>query len=145
MARFYTVKIGTLYLTDDGTLSGTPCKFPQIAGLDGLDSDYNTAIVLAADNTPHVFATENDGRGVSLRFPPTTITADVRDSLKTIFNAAILAVTTINVLIEGEPGNYDLECVPGSPQAPKPIEFTGKFVGDRLYEVFINLTVVSKN
>jgi hypothetical protein len=141
MARFNSVSLDSVYLTDDGTSGGIGCKC-EISGIDGLKSSYAGNVVTAVDGTPHAFILPNIGQGVPLVIKPYVITSALLGSLNSLFNTAISGDAAINVLIAGDTGSFDLSCIPA---LPKPLEFSGKFLNGRIYDVAINLVVVSIN
>lgn len=142
MARFNTVQIETLYFTDTGLVGGKPCKI-EVTGLDALSLASTGAIAIAADGMPYAFVASNaEGQGVPIRIAPEQLTTALFASLKTIINAAIAGSTTLTVIITGDTGTFNLECLPA---LPKPLEFPGKFRNGRIYESAINLVVASIN
>lgn len=142
MAEYNTVKISSVYLTDDGLITGRPCRI-DVTGLDALSLTSTGAIAIAADGSPYAFVVSNtEGQGVPIRIAPFVLTPSVLNSLKTAINAAVDANLTINITISGDTGAFDLQCLPAF---PKPVEFSGKFFNGRIYETAFNFVVVSVN
>lgn len=145
MAEFYAVKFGSVYLTDTGLVGGQPCR-TDVAGLDNLQLPYAGNEVKSADNTPYMFMQDFGGQGSELKIAPAVISAAVLAALKTLIDAAIVANTTINVTLVGDTGSYDLNCLPlFTTGGAKPIEFSGKFFNGQIYDVSLNVVVLSVN
>lgn len=142
MARFNEIQIGSLYLTDTGLVGGVKCK-SEVDGLDALLLNYTGAVIIAADGTPHAQIADNtEGKGAPIAIRPFVLTTSVFTSLKTIFNTALAGGTSINVIITGDTGTFNLQCLPG---LPKPIAGSGKFINGRIFEETINFVVLSIN
>lgn len=142
MARFNTVQIETLYLTDTGLVGGIACKV-DVSGLDGLVLGYSGNVALAADGTPYAFVQSNaEAQGSPLAIRIETLTTAVFSSLKTLLNSAIAGGTALTVVINGDTGNFSLECLP---LFPRPIAFPGKFRNGRIFDLTLNLIVQSVN
>lgn len=142
MARFNTVQIETLYLTETGLAGGIPCKL-EVSGLEALLLAYQGSTAIAADGTPYAFVQSNaeaQGSPISVRIE--TITAAVLSSLKTLFNAALAGSTTLTVTVNGDLGNFSVGC---QPLFPTPISPSGKFRNGRIFDVTLNLIVQSVN
>lgn len=142
MGQYYKAQIDSVYLTDDGTDTGEPCRV-DITGLDALTLNYAGSNTNSADGTPYSFVIEHEGQGSPLRLATGVVTADVFEDLQSVINTALAADDTINLkLSDGPFGDFDLECLPGF---PRPIEFSGKFDDDYIYDLALNLTVKSRN
>ena len=129
MADYNTVKIGTVYLTDDGLVTGMACRC-EVSGLQALKPTKTGAMQIAADGTPYGFYTDNLGKGAELRVKPYSITKAVFDSVVTAINAALTAGSTINVVFtNGDTGNFDVDCLP---MLPVPVSFPGSFASGRI-------------
>lgn len=143
MAEYNLVNFNdTLYLTDDGLVTGRPCRV-EVSGLDALALPYAGNVTSAADGTPYAFVIAHHGQGAVLKLSPAVITTSVLASIKSVFQTAIAAEETINLkLTGGDLGNFDLECLP---LFPRPIEFSGKFLEGNIYDVVLGLVVRSQN
>jgi hypothetical protein len=141
MARFNLIQIGTLYLTDDETSTGLKAK-TTVSGLDDLLNAYTGATVIPISGKPFNFTRVNDGAGVFLQLKPYVVDSDLLSDLNDLFNTALAGDSTINVVITGDTGSFDLEC---KPRLPKPLEFSGKFINGKIFDLSINLTVDSIN
>jgi hypothetical protein len=141
MSDYHLVKIGTVYLTNDGLETGRHCR-TTITGLDALIIGYTGVIHRAIDNTPYAQVTNNIGVGQDIQILIYRLTAAVYASLQTVINGAFSAAETINVVIDGDGGTFDLECMPG---LPKPLTWAGDMGLGRLHEVGVNLTVAEIN
>lgn len=144
MAEFYTVKFGSVYFTDDGTSTGQAC-LTTVTGLDNLQVPYAGAVAKSADNTPYMFVLDFGGQGTEIKIAPMVISASILAALKEVISVAVVTGATINVLIDGDTGSYNLECLPlfKSEGGVKPIEFSGKFFNGQIYDCALNVVVVS--
>src|SRR4051794_28326490 len=111
MARFNTAQFDSLYLTEDGTSTGTGDKC-EVLGLDALDSAWTGTNLIPISGKPFSFDLENDGAGLPLVIKPYVVTPTFKTALRTLFDAAIAADSTIRVLIAGDTGSFDLNCKP---------------------------------
>jgi hypothetical protein len=141
MARFNKVQLDAIYLTDDESGTGLRCK-SEVTGLDELFSAYTGATQIAISGKPFNFTRENDGAGVLIVVKPFVVSTDLRDDLKTLVDGALAADITFQTVFTGDNGIFDLNC---KPRLNKPIEFSGKFINGRIYDLAINLVVDSIN
>ncbi|MBA3716264.1 MAG: hypothetical protein H0W76_28055 [Pyrinomonadaceae bacterium] len=105
-----SVKVGTVYLTHDGTISGVPCKV-HVPGEARFASVYAANTVLAADATPHVQTIDRSVRGVefdlNILFCPETLLALLIAQL----NAAYAALSTVRVIVNSLT-DFDVQAFP---------------------------------
>ena len=141
MADYNKVSIGSIFLTDDGTETGLPCRV-EVTGLDRLKPTKTGAVQIAADGTPKAFITGNTGRGVLISIRPTAVMKDVFDDVNDAINDALGVPETINITIDGDTGTFDLDCVPSLPQ---PIEFPGTFASEQIDDVRWSFIVSAVN
>lgn len=141
MADYNLVKIGTVYLTDDGTSGGNPCR-TEVTGLQALKASKTGAVQAAADGTPYAFLTDNTGKGVVIGIKPFTLTKTVFDSVVTAINAALATPAAINITVSGDTGNFDLDCLP---VLPLPVTFPGTFASSRIDGVEFNFIISDVN
>lgn len=140
MADYNRVKIGSVYLTDTGLVDGLPCRV-EVQGLQFLQTAKKGAIVKSANGTPYKFLIDNTGEGVELRFQIMVINTTTLDALKTVIDTAEAGALTVNTTIEGDLGDFDLECIPGQ----VPLEPSGRFSDGRIFDVAVNLVISSMN
>lgn len=140
MARYNTIRIGSTYLTDDGTSTGSPCR-ATVSGLGALWLDHAGVQFLALDGTPYTQVRQTNGRG-------SAVTVEVEQMPKTMFEAVIGTVqqaaaysSTVVVDVAGDTGEFHLVCVP---QFPEPVVIGGQFINGRVRGVTFNFTVVSR-
>ena len=67
MADYNRVKIGPVYLTDDGTALGLPCRC-EVQGADRLKLGKTGTVRLAADGTPYQYSMPNSGKGLGISY-----------------------------------------------------------------------------
>lgn len=141
MARFNTIKIGSVWLTDDGLSGGKPCK-TEVSGVDRLRPTRTGFTRTALSGQPYNFVMPNEGKGVVLVIRPYVLTESVFNQLQNGLDGSTQSGVAINVTLNGDTGDFDLECAPLLPQQ---MEFSGKFSNGRIFDVTINLVVVSIN
>ena len=118
MSKFYKVKIGAVYLTDNGLQTGLPCKL-AVAGADALLSPFTGSVTPAVDGTPIMQIFETNLKGKVLEIRVFSLTTAVWNSLLALINTALAANTTINLTATGDIGNFDVQVLP---LVPKPFE-----------------------
>ncbi len=138
--RYNLVKIGDIWLTNDGLETGKPCKV-EITGIDQLRGAYTGVTVRSAANTPYTFIMNNTLKGVQLVISPLVIMDTVLDDLEDAFDAAALAGDTLEMSIEGDTGTYTLEVTGFYSDGVKPVQFTGEFNNGRIFGSKINVIV----
>jgi hypothetical protein len=114
MARFFSIQIGSLYLTSTGASSGTPCKV-RVLGQTANRLPSSGNLKIAADGAP-VLETINLGeksRRVEIQIE--YITKTVLDSLVASVETAVNSNSTIRVQGTGDTGNFDYDCLPFLP------------------------------
>lgn len=141
MADYNRVKIGDVFLTDDGLITGMPCRC-EVAGVDRLKLTKTGTVRLAADGTPYPYTMPNLGKGSPLQIRPFMITKAVFDDVVDEINDALDANATINITLEGDTGDFDLECYP---TVPNGVEFPGTFSDERIDGVTFNFVIAEVN
>lgn len=128
MAKFYRVKIGSIFLTSDGSETGLACKL-SVAGADALllSAPVNSSTVLAVDGTPiNIFVGTSAGRILEIRV--LVLTKHVWELLVAEINTALENESTINLTGTGDIGDFDVDCLP---LLPKPFE-AAEFKNERI-------------
>lgn len=136
--NYNLVKIGTVWLTSDGTETGEPCRV-EVLGLGRLLLGNLGSVNKAADGTPYLYSVESVGQGTDIQITVTALMAAEVVSLAGVINTALSAETAIEVTVEGLAGDFTLSCLP---LLPNPIEIPGSFNNDRIESVVISLTVI---
>lgn len=111
MARFYKIKIGSIWLTDTGLEGGRPCKIivPEAAAL--LVADRGNVSV-GNDGTPfRETPLTPTGGGRPFTILAANMATAVFDSLKTALDTAAGSNAAINITGEGTPGDFDVDAV----------------------------------
>lgn len=137
MDRSNLIKIGSKYLTSDGTNTGLRC-LTEIDGLHLLLFDNIGPIRKSVSGKPRKFHLENLGHGIDLIIRTPRMDTDRRDE---IVGELDVASGTVNMTISGPSGTFDLDILPGDPS----LTHSGKTRTDRIYDVVINVTVDSIN
>lgn len=138
MSEYNVVKVGSTYLTMDGTALGLPCK-TRITNLHLLQLTNIGPIRKAITGHPVKFGLENLKKGIDIRIHSFQFMSDVLDDLVTELD--VTPNTTINVTIDGPSGSFDFQVLPGEPA----IEYGDETASGRVLEAAINLTVESVN
>lgn len=141
MARYNLVKIGSIYLTDNGLVTGKPCKL-EVPGLSRLKLTITGTTRYAADGTPYQYSMPNAGKGVQIQIRPFVIMKSVFDDVIEAMSDALEANSTINITVEGDTGDFDLDCIP---LLPNGVEFPGAFTNERITGVSFNFVVSEVN
>lgn len=142
MARFYTISIGGIYLTDTGLVGGRPCK-TELQGISALLIPDQGNISVGADGTPFrekpLIAT-GGGRGFAII--AAFMAKSVYDTIKSALDTAATANASINIVGAGTPGNFDVDAIVFD--NPQYISYAG-FSGDNLKGVTISLITTAIN
>lgn len=141
MADYNLVSIESIYLTDTGLVGGTPCR-TEVSGIDSLRFSFTGSNTVAADGTVHQFIVDNLGKGLLLEIRPFAILKDTLDDIIDAIQDAQDADATINITIEGDTGDFDLECIPA---LPKCVEFPGDFFSEQINGVILRFIISSIN
>lgn len=114
--RFYRVKLGSVYWTNDGTVTGRPLKV-SIEGIAGLLTNYNGAVYIAMDGTPHLVETVTSGRGRELQITAAFIPTALLNSLVAQITTSLSTRTAMTLeLTNGALGDFTIDVLPGLPE-----------------------------
>lgn len=143
MARFYKLKIGSIYLTDNGLTGGRPCKV-TVEGVAGLLSPDQGNVAVGADGTPfREKPLTPTGGGRPIAIVAAFMKKTVYDSLKTALDSAAAGNAEFNVTGVGVPGDFDVDAIVfDNPQYLAAEGFTG---ADVLKNVRISLMTTAIN
>lgn len=109
MARFYKVKIGSIFLTDNGLTGGRPCK-TEVTNAPALIAPNIGNVSIAANGVGFreiPLSPTGAGRPFTITIP--FVTSAVFGSLKTALDAAAAAGSILNITGDGLPGNFDVD------------------------------------
>lgn len=126
--KFYKIRIGGVWLTENGAQNALACKL-SVAGADALliYAPVNSATVLAVDGTPiNIFVGTSAGRILEIRV--LVLAKDVWNLLVAEINTALENGSTINLTGTGDIGDFDVDCLP---LLPKPFE-AAEFKNERI-------------
>lgn len=137
MQNYWLVKIGSVYLTDDGLSTGSPCRV-EVTGLSTLYQDYAISMRKSADNTPYGFTIPTNGRGVDITVKIVSMGFTQFDAIMNEINTALAGEDTISMEISQGTTDFTFDALPGPVQQP------GSFVAGRLNNAEFNFTVVAK-
>lgn len=140
MARYSTIKIGSYWLTDDGTSTGSPCR-TAVTGLGGLWMDHAGVQFLSIDGTPYTQIRQTNGRGADVSIEIEQMPKAMFEDIMGAIQSAVAYSSTMLVEITGDTGNFYLVCVP---KFPDPVLVSGQFVNERVRGVTLNFTVSSR-
>ncbi|SRR5258706_16358363 len=136
MARYYRVKIGSIYLTHDGTNTGRPCKV-DVEGVNGLILPDTGNVATGADGTPfREIPLTPTGAGRPFVIIAAFLVSSVYASLKAALDSAAGSNADFNVTGSGLPGDFDADAIVFD--NPQYLTFEG-FSGDNLKGVRISL------
>jgi hypothetical protein len=134
---FWKVKIGTTWLTDDGTEDGLPCQV-DVPGLGPLFLEFAQSIRKAADGTPYAFILPSDWQGVDLLINVFTVSEEVFTAIIAEINAALTAQTTMAMSLIWNTIDFEFTALPDVPTPP------GSFTAGRLNNVGFKFTIEAK-
>lgn len=141
MARYNLVKIGDIFLTTDGLQTGRPCKV-DVTGLARLRQERTGTIRLSTDGTPYLYTMLYLGKGLPLQLRTVAMQKSVLDNIIEEHNDALNANATLNLVITGTTGDFNLQVWPSLPDG---VDYPGTFSGDRVYGVVFNYVIDSIN
>lgn len=118
MAKFYTIQLDDIFLTDTGQESGDPCKL-EVDGADALLFPFTGSTIISVDGTPinQVFETETRGRVLEIK--PLVLTTELWTDIVALINTALGNSGTINIIGTGDIGNFVADA---KPLMPRPFE-----------------------
>ncbi|HEY0048193.1 MAG TPA: hypothetical protein VGB68_02830 [Pyrinomonadaceae bacterium] len=126
MSRFYKIQLDSIYLTSDGTETGTPCKL-EVPNAAALMLPFTGTTVPAADGTPVTQILESV-KGIAFEIKINVLTADVWEDVKTLIITALENSDTIEITATGDAGDFTVEA---EPVLPQPFLFES-FINDRI-------------
>lgn len=127
MASFYKIKIGSIWLTADGSENADQCK-SSVSGASDLLNNFTGSVTPAVDGTPIVQIFEIGTKGKILEIKVTRLYTSVWQSLIASIQDALSSGETINLIGTGDIGDFDVECIP---LLPKPFE-ASEFINGRI-------------
>lgn len=139
MARYYTLQIGTVYLTDTGLAGGVPCRL-RISPVESLRVTYAGQTAPSADGTPYTVAFAVGTKGRPLVVSVDYLPKAVFDSVVALINTALQNNTTITLIGTGDLGNFNLAAVPA---LPIPVKADGGFSNSILRGVEFSFVTAS--
>lgn len=130
MSRYFVVHIsGTgsggpvdIYLTDDGSSGGRPCRV-DVPGAANLLTPASGNTTVASDGTAFTEKPLTAGKGRPFEVVAAWCTTSVYEDLKDLIDYVVEQETEITVEGSGEPGDFDVQAIPNF--APVPIEWEG--------------------
>lgn len=131
--RFNRVQINSLYLTKDSSQSSDECKL-SVSGLDKLKTPNKGRIFRGLDNTPTRLQSNFAGKGVDISVTVETLYKAVFDAINDEINNALDSFESLNLIITGDTGTFNLTVIPGD----EPIVFPGDFINERIAKVTYN-------
>lgn len=135
---FHTIKIGSLYLTEDETVTGTP-YVSVVSGLDAVSDGLVAQQIIAIDGTPHQQTTQ-PVKGVLVTIRCQWMERDMLFALKAIRLAAITSATTTTLtLLDNSHGTGDFTLTTYF----NSIRWPGEFMNGKVKDVTMSFTVSS--
>ena len=136
MADYNRVKIGTIYLTRDGLVTGTPCKV-DIPDLARFDLDEKGTVVPIIEGPPQIQL--NSLLGENIQMTVYWLLKDEFDDIKDLIKDSRDNNTLINITIDGALGTFDFDCVLVSLGQP------GEFNGERIPSITFVWSIANIN
>lgn len=136
--EYYLVKIGSIWLTDDGTGIGRAC-LNKVEGLSQLFLAHVGSTAVPISGLPFNFILPNEGGGVDLITQPFAVKTSVLASLKSMIDTANTNGTAIQVQISDGPGAQNMDCDPLFRDGKPPLDFGANFYNADMYDVSIRL------
>jgi hypothetical protein len=121
MSRYNVVKIGTVFLTKDGTVTGKPCKC-IVSGIELLKTTKTGQIVNSADGTPYAQLINFSHKGVVVEVKAEWMSKSVFDSIVALHETAKNNSSSIALAFTGDTGSLTGY---GIPLIPRDIGFDG--------------------
>jgi len=97
--RFASGRLNSVYFTSTGAISGAPCKV-AVQGESAFASAYASNNVHAADGTPHTQTIDRGVKGIEFTLVFAFISEAVLALLVAQMNAALLALSTVRVVVD---------------------------------------------
>jgi hypothetical protein len=139
--KYNLIQIGSIYLTDTGLSSGTPCK-TEVPTLEGLLLTKTGSVQLAIDRTPYLQIVDNSKKGELVPIICDSLMQSVYNSLIAAHQAALDNKVPIAIIITGDTGTFNLTVYPslGSRDGrfPQSIQPSGEFQNGRIKRVTLN-------
>jgi hypothetical protein len=136
MSRFYRIQIGGIFLTEDGTAAGTPCKL-SVESVEDLLTTVAGSVAPSANGTP-IFQLVEWTKGKQFAIQITTLTKDVWLDLVELLLEALEENQTLTVTGSGDIGDFT---VTAKPFPVKPYQATG-FINGRILGVTLRFITV---
>ena len=142
MARSYRIKIGSIYLTIDGLVTGRPCKV-AIENVDALLTPDKGNVSVGSDGSPfREIPLTPTGAGRDFAFVFASMKSAVYNSLKSALDTAAGSGADFNVTGTGTPGDFDVDAIVFD--NPEYIS-NGGFSGDWVQNVRVSLITTAIN
>ena len=113
--RFYAIQIDTIFLTSNGSNTGTPCKLTVSNVEDLLTNVIGAAVPTVGGNV--VFQLVPFTRGKQFDIQIEVLNLAQWNDLKTLINSRLAADTSFTVSGTGDTGNFSVSAKP-FPQKP---------------------------
>ena len=133
MADYNRIQINSIYLTKDSSQSDLPCLL-SVSGLDKLKTPNKGRIIRGLDNTPTRLQSNFSLKGIEIGVTVEILYKSVFDAINDEINDALANFETIDLVITGDTGNFNLTVLP----ADEPINFSGEFINERILSVTYN-------
>lgn len=139
MGDYNLVQLGTIYFTEDGLVTGLPCRV-DTQGVDLATLAFTGSVVKSANGTPYAFILENTA-GFDLQLKPFVISVGVFNDIKDLIETITDDNDTLDLVITGDVcGTLTMTCIP---TFPNPLPFPGMQENGTLQNASINVTVVT--
>ena len=130
MASYNRIQLNSIYITKDSSMMALPCRL-SVSGLDKLKSPNKGRIVKGLDNTPTRLQANFASKGIEIGVTVEILLKAVFDAINDEINSALAAFDTLNLVVTGDTGNFNLTVLPSD----EPIGFAGEFINERIKSV----------
>ena len=135
---FYTIKVGSTFLTEDGLVTGTP-YISSVNGLDVARDSITTQQIIALDGTP-IQQTVQPVKGFPVTVSIPWMFRDTLNTLTAIRVASVTGATTVTLqLLDNSNGTGDFLFTTYF----NSIRFPGEFMNTKVRDVTLNFTVAT--
>ncbi|MGB7925600.1 MAG: hypothetical protein WCF57_20345 [Pyrinomonadaceae bacterium] len=131
MSRYFTGRIGDIFLTSDGTESGIPCRI-EVEGSDAFADDVAVGVTYGADGSPFFQAVTLNKKGVQFEIRIAYCPSSLKDSLDALIAATRSTSATVRVRLNSIKRDIDVQAK-GAPAWTSTGAWSGDIVQDVVY------------
>jgi hypothetical protein len=137
MSEYYKVRFGTIYFTDDGTVTGRSCLV-EVDGLGALAQAQEGVTAIAISGMPAELTRENELKGHVLSLKPVVIDSTVLANVIEALDDASADNTPAELEITDGPGAASVYVMPYRENGASPVSWKS-FFNTSVYDTEIKL------